>query len=134
MILDRDTARRLARLNGIARLGLGVVALALPGVPLLPWVGAARKDRSARLLARALGGRDVALGAGTLRAIDGGQQAAGWVAAGGVADAGDVVATLLAWRHLPRLGRLLVLLAAGGGVASAVAVAGAVDVPPPRLV
>lgn len=129
MNLDRDGARRLARLNGVARLALGVVAFAVPGLPLAPWVGRGRKDRSARLLARALGGRDLALGGGLVHALDAGQPAAGWVVAAGVADAGDLLATLLAWRRLPRFGRVAVLGATVGGVVSAALTAGSVDSP-----
>ena len=36
-----------------------------------------------------------------------------------MADTGDVLATLVAWGHLPKAGRLLVLAAAGGAVAVA---------------
>src|ERR1700730_9005032 len=82
MTLTRDQARRLAFLDGAARCALGAVALILPALPLAPWVGDARHDRSARLLARALGGRDLALGLGTLLALRDGTPIRGWLQAG----------------------------------------------------
>jgi len=115
-----EQARAVATLTAAGRTGLGVVALVVPAVPLGPWVGAARHDQAARLLARALGGRDLALGLGALLTLRSGAPARSWVRAGGLADAGDVVATLLSWRHLPRRGRVAVLVAAGAGVGAAV--------------
>jgi hypothetical protein len=126
-LLDRDAARRLALLNGLARSALGVVALTAPSLPLTPWIGAEASDPAPRLLARALGGRDLAIGVGTLLALHRGAPVAGWVEAAGLADAGDVAATLGRFAHLPRLGRWTVLLAAAGGVVTAAVTARAVD-------
>lgn len=61
----------LARLCGTAVAGgrtlLGVVALTRPALPLTPWVGGtAATTEPARLLARALGGRDLVIGLGGL--------------------------------------------------------------------
>ena len=53
----------------------------------------------------------------------------GWVEAGGVADAGDVLATLLAFGSLPKKGRMMVLGAASGAVAVARLTAPSVDGP-----
>ncbi|MHB1533844.1 MAG: hypothetical protein ACYC1D_04370 [Acidimicrobiales bacterium] len=116
--------------TGFARAGLGAVALSVPRLPLLPWVGAGEAGRpTALLLARALGGRDLAIGVGTVLALRHGGPVRGWVEAGGLADLGDVVATVAAWRRLPRLGRWAVAGAAAGGVLAARLTAGAVDVP-----
>lgn len=127
MVLTAAQGRRLARLNGLARTALGVVALVAPGVPLAPWVGPAAQDPTSRLLARALGGRDLALGLGTLRALRRGEPIVGWVAAGGLADAGDVLATARHFSSLPRGGRWAVLAAASGGTVAAVITAMAGD-------
>lgn len=110
--------------NGAARSALGVAAIVVPAVPLAPWVGADRHRGSARLLARALGGRDLALGLGTLGALRSGGPLRPWVLAGALADAGDLAVTLLDWDRLPRAGRIAVATAAASGVlAAAVAVA-----------
>jgi hypothetical protein len=101
-----------------ARIGLGVVAFLAPTLPTRPWVGADAARPSAKTLARALGARDVALGLGTLLAQRSGAPVRGWLEASALADAGDVVATVIGWRSSPRLGRVGVLLAASGGAAA----------------
>jgi hypothetical protein len=113
----------LARLSGTAVAGgrtlLGVVALTRPGLPLKPWVGGTTATTGAsQLLGRALGGRDLAIGLGGLWALakEPDRVAAGWLAAGALADAADVAATVAAWRSLPAAGRVVVAAAAGGGV------------------
>src|SRR5436853_1247266 len=117
----RQEARASARALASARVALGVTALALPRLPARPWVGPDASRPSVGILARALGARDVALGVGALVAMGHDGPVRGWLEAGGLADAGDVAATLLAWRSAPRFGRWLVLGAAtGGAVASAV--------------
>lgn len=52
-----------------ARTGIGVVALVSPEVVGRPWVGDAAGTAQGRVLARALGGRDLALGLGALTAL-----------------------------------------------------------------
>jgi hypothetical protein len=123
---------RGAQAVAAGRAVLGVTALAWPAVPARPWVGAAADGVAARVFGRALGARDIALGLGTLRALGRQRLAAEpgaapvWVAAGALSDALDVAVTLAAWRELPRAGRWLVALSAGGaavaGGAGAVAV------------
>src|ERR1700751_5715186 len=55
-----------------ARFAIGVLALAGPGVPSRPWVGVGAEAEegtaglAARVLGRALGGRDLSLGPGAL--------------------------------------------------------------------
>lgn len=105
----------------LARTVLGVVALTFPELPARPWVG--RHDAAStggRVLARALGSRDIALGVGALAAMggvppaDNRDQAADWVGMGVLADALDALVTVAAFRSLPRRGRWQVLAAAGG--------------------
>lgn len=115
--------RQLAWFNGLARAGLGVVAMVAPSVPLSPWVGGAGDEPAARLLGRALGGRDLALGAGLGWSLASGSPTRRWLLAAALADAGDVATTLGAWRTLPPRGRWAVLGAAGGGVVSALVAA-----------
>ncbi len=111
----------------LARTALGVVAFLAPSVPARPWIGDEARGSGAKLLARALGARDVALGAGLLLADRHDRPIRGWLEAGGLADAGDVLATILGWRSTPRAGRWMVLAAASGGVAAAAALAPRVD-------
>lgn len=109
-----------------ARTALGVVALASPALVGRPWVGTTTDHAGGRVLARALGGRDLALGLGALAALrrlppagavsDAG--AGAWVGAGALSDSLDVLATVIAWDELPAAGRWLVLASAGGAAVS----------------
>lgn len=112
-----------------ARVSLGLVASARPELVARPWVGQiANSSPAVHVLGRAMGGRDAALGAGTLLALAApGRRAWPWVAAGGVADAADAAATVLAWRHLPR-GKWLVAVVAGGATVTSVVLCGGLAV------
>jgi hypothetical protein len=126
--MERDQARQLAEAVAWGRIAIGVTALVAPTVPLQPWVGRdfAWQPR-AKLLARSLGVRDLALGIGVILALRHDAPVRGWVEGGGVADAGDVLATLLSFGKLPKGGRWLVLLSAAGAAAAARLAAPAVD-------
>ncbi len=113
--LPPAAARRLSLALAGARVALGITALVAPRLPLRPWVGKASSDRHARLLARALGVRDLALGMGVILAHRHDAPLRGWVEAGGMADAGDALITAVYAPSLPPAGRWLVLAAAGGG-------------------
>jgi hypothetical protein len=109
-----SAARRLAVALAAGRVGVGGVAVLAPRVMAKPWIGERGNDPMAAVLARALGGRDLALGLGVLMASRGGQPLRGWVEAGALADLVDAAVTLAAFGRLPNRGRLLVLAAAGG--------------------
>jgi hypothetical protein len=116
-----------AAIAGVAagRLALGIAAIVRPTVPLQFWVAdddAARPG--ARVLARALGGRDVALGVGALVALSRGGPVPLWALAGAGADLVDLAATVVAGPDLPgRRRRQVVALAGGAAVVAAGAVA-----------
>jgi len=129
----RVQLRRGATAVAAARVAIGVLALARPGVPSRPWVGVGAgpgdgtAGLAARVLGRALGGRDLGLGLGalvTLAQADA-ESSSTWVAAVALCDALDVATTLAAWRELPRVTRWFVLSSAAGaslaGAAAAVA-------------
>ena len=126
--MDKDQARQVAETIAWSRIAIGAVALLAPTVPLRPWVGRdfAWQPR-AKLLARSLGARDLALGLGVLLALRHDAPVRGWVEGAGVADAGDCLATLLAFGKLPKSGRWLVLLSAAGAAATARLVAPVID-------
>jgi len=123
-------ARRGATALAVARTTIGVVALASPPLVGRPWVGDAAEGTPGRVLARALGGRDLALGLGALAAVQqlplagGSSRTVGlWVGMGALADSADLLATVTAWDRLPPVGRWLVAASAGGAAATGVAVA-----------
>jgi len=129
--MTSPTPRRLAQLVAIGRIAIGCTALAAPTLMTRPWIGGAADSPDARLLARAMGGRDLALGIGTLRAlaVDAGE-ARPWVALAGVADAVDACVTLGAFRRLPTPSRWAVLAATLGAAVVSFRVAAALDPPP----
>jgi hypothetical protein len=128
--------RRGAVAVAVGRLGLGVVALTRPAVVARPWVGPSGESQAGRVLGRALGGRDLALGLGTLAAL---QSSAGrgidqpalsrvalsWVGLSGLADGFDLLITVGSWRTLPARERWLIALASGGAAALSLAAAAA---------
>lgn len=125
--LPPAAARPLALVVAAARVALGLVAVVAPAVPLSPWVGEDRDRPSARVLARALGGRDIALGLGALLAWRRARPVRGWVEAAALADAVDTAATLAAFDHLPSGGRLLVAGSAAGAALAGFLSAPSVD-------
>jgi hypothetical protein len=98
---------------GLLRACLGLVAMASPDRVARPWVGEGADRDDAKVLGRALGGRDLALGLGALAAAASGGPLSLWAAAGALADAVDAVVTMARFKHLPRHGRALVLTSAG---------------------
>jgi hypothetical protein len=123
---DKGWAGASVPVLGAARLGIGLGMLAAPSL-LTRWLRpgdaeAARWDWAVRMV----GARELALGAGCLRAWGRGGDTTGWVAAQATADAGDVVAALVAVRRgdvEPGRGKLLALSAVSGVVAEVAMVA-----------
>src|SRR3954453_24150465 len=111
--MDKVQARQLAETVAWGRIAIGITALVAPTVPLRPWVGRdfAWQPR-AKLLARSLGARDLALGIGVMVALRHKAPVRGWVEGAGLADAGDPLATLLPFGKLPEAGPRLVLASA----------------------
>ena len=99
-----------------------------PRLPAAPWVGDADAGRaSVKLLARALGARDIALGLGPVLALRHDAPVRGWIEAGGLADAGDLVGTLIAWRTVPRRTRVVMLGVIAGSLAATRVLAPSLD-------
>jgi len=126
-VLDRDQARAVGTGLAALRLAIGVLALAAPGVALRPWVGKVAEDAGGRLLGRSLGARDAALGAGAILAARHDTPVRGWIEGGALSDAGDLVATLIAFKRLPRVTRWGVLLMTLGAVVAGGIVAPCID-------
>jgi hypothetical protein len=110
----------LARASALGRLGIGALLVASPRAVVEPWIGADARRTGPQVLARALGIRDGALGAGLLAAAAAPNQRR-WLIAAVACDATDLAATLSAGDRLPLGGRVAVTLAAAGGVATGVA-------------
>jgi len=107
------------RAVAVGRIALGASFVLAPGLALRAWPGHGEaRGPVDRLLARSVGVRDVALGLGTLMAVDHDTPVRGWLEAAMLADAGDAAAIVLGFRHLPRL-RAVAMLGASVGAAVA---------------
>lgn len=93
---DKDKAL----LFGAIRLGVGSALVVAPGFAGRIWVGPDADGPGAKVFARAIGARDVLLGLRTLHAVRSEQESRHWLISGYAADAADVAATVIAWRHL----------------------------------
>jgi hypothetical protein len=65
------------------------------------WVGSGGVNAGTRVIAAAMGARDLGIGLGALRAVRTGGRAGPWLRAGVFADVVDLVATLRARDELP---------------------------------
>jgi hypothetical protein len=120
----------LAYLIALGRVAIGTVAVVAPTVVARPWIGAASEGTANRLLARTMGGRDLALGIGALRALHrSDQEARPWLAAGGLADGVDAVVTMAAFGTLPRRSRWGILALTTGAALLSTRLAAALDTP-----
>jgi hypothetical protein len=123
--------RRLAQVIAAGRVGIGATALVAPALVARPWIGAPAEGPAPRLLARAMGGRDLALGIGALRALRrSDQEARPWVALGGMADSVDALATAVAFTSLPGRSRWGILALTVGAAVVSARVAAWLDAPP----
>jgi hypothetical protein len=102
----------LARLTAAGRIAVGAGFLLNPSLSMRTWIGRDSELVSARVLTRALGARDLMLGAGTLASLEAGHGAERWLHAALVGDATDLLVTLAHRRELPRGGRLVIAVAA----------------------
>ncbi|HKH22735.1 MAG TPA: hypothetical protein VKA88_03865 [Solirubrobacterales bacterium] len=119
-----DIASTLARGLAINRIAFGLGYIAAPERTGKGWVGKAAEKGGATVLTRALGARDLVLGAGALWAMQRrAESARPWFAAHAVADATDLAATVAARDSLPRSGFRFALALAG--ISTAIAVLGA---------
>jgi hypothetical protein len=112
-------------ITGIAlgRVKLGALMMIAPDkVVGAGWIGSAEASRpTSSLMIRAVGGRDVALGLGTLLALRQGASLKPWLIGASIADATDVVATALAGKAVPAQGKIAVLALGGGALVSQLA-------------
>lgn len=94
-------ARTIARITAAGRIGIGIALFAAPATSGRLWFSRDLGTAGQTAL-RGLGARDVAIGVGSLLALDDDGDASGWIDAGIVADAADTAAILLAAKDLDR--------------------------------
>jgi hypothetical protein len=115
-IMDAALERQVHAMAA-TRMTVGAALLLVPGPVLRLWLGWEASTPFSRLMARSAGGRDLALGMGTLFALRHQAPLRGWLEAAMLADASDAGAMVLASRHLSRFRLLLGLLPALGSIA-----------------
>jgi hypothetical protein len=123
-------ARDLALLNARGRMAIGVSLVLAPRLIGPMWIGQGADRPVVKMMSRALGARDLALGLGVAVALDRGAPVRGWLEGAALADGMDLVATLLAGDSIPQGKRRRVALLAGVSLVGCAMVARAVDQPP----
>lgn len=125
-------AGRLTRAWAVLRIGgLGLTALAAPRAATTFRVGPAACTPAGAVLGRGLGGRDLALGAGTPAAGRSGGPVRPWVVSAGFADALDAPTTAAARPALPARRRDLVIAASAGSALLATVLSAGLRPPAP---
>ena len=109
----RDALRMLAQ----ARITLGVAAMLAPRRVVRMFYGPAADRAEVGAMARGFGAREVAVGLATLWGLETGQPVARWAWLNVTCDGTDALATVLAYRHLPRWRRFGTLVSALGAAA-----------------
>ena len=122
--------RVLAGLLALNRIAVGGRYLIQPKAAGSTWIGRrAAKRPATQVFVRAQGARDVALGAGALAALAGGNPSSArtWMAAHALADAADLGATLAVKDKLPKRRSTFAAAVAGGSLAVALASAAGLE-------
>lgn len=126
MIRRAGAPHALARLLGITRIAIGATLVVAPGVT-SAWIGPVARRPGVGLITRAAGVRDLILGVRLVQALDQGTPVRRLLVDGTVADAVDLGAVVLAWRHLPQLIRPAIAGTAAGAVATGAWLASQLD-------
>jgi hypothetical protein len=118
------STRTLAKALALNRIQYGLGMVLKPGRNAKVWVGGRAARRTpVKVLAQALGVRDLVLGVGALRALDDPQAARAWFTALAVADGVDVPVTALAGDDIPLWSRVATTAIAVASTAIGVAYA-----------
>jgi hypothetical protein len=120
-------ASDMAKTNAIGRIVLGTALVAAPGLAARVWIGDQADTPGAKVLARALGARDVALGLGVLLAMKNNAPVRGWLEGAALADAVDFGATAAAGSGIPQAARAGIMGLAGVSAVQCAALARAID-------
>jgi hypothetical protein len=108
----------VARAAAAARAAIGVALLTAPGLAAKRWLGDVSEQPGAQVAIAGLGGRDLALGLGTLWALGGRQRSPRpWLIANGGADVADLVSTLRSRQGLSTAAVVGTVAIAGGSAA-----------------
>jgi hypothetical protein len=113
----RDAARALA----VGRIVIGAALVVAPRRAAAGWIGADGRRSGTTVLARALGARDMLLGAMVLHTVDHPGVAPRWLSATAACDAVDFAAATAVRDDLPRARGALGMAMAGGAAMAGLA-------------
>jgi hypothetical protein len=116
-------ARERALLHARGRIAVGAAFVLLPGLAGRMWISGDAARRPVKVLARAFGARDLAIGLGVVIALDRGTPVRGWIEAGVLSDAIDTCASLLAGSSIPPAIRWPCIALGAGSAAAGAALA-----------
>lgn len=119
--------RQVVRILSVTRVVIGTVLIVAPGAAGRRWIGEPATDPRVKVAIRGLGVRDLALGLGTLRALDRGEPARSWVRLAAVGDATDAVSGVLGVRRLGLARTLATVVSASAAAALGFSAADRVD-------
>jgi hypothetical protein len=110
-----EAPQTLAAALSLSRVAFGLSFLARPGAARGSWVGRAAKKPGTQVVIRAQGARDVALGAGAIRALARGDvpEMRAWITAQAGCDLVDLVMTWGARDALPKRRARMAMVVAG---------------------
>ena len=109
--------RPLVRLLAGARVLIGAALVTAPRTAGRLWLRADAESPATAVALRGLGVRDVALGLGTLAAMESGGTVRRWLEAGALADLGDTTAMVVVGDELASSTRALTIATAAGAAA-----------------
>ena len=115
-------------LLGVGRLAIGAALVVKPQSQVgVGWIGEDAKRPTTAVPFRAVGARDMALALGTLSAQRSGSALKPWLLAATLADATDLFATFAAGKAIPKQGKALIALLAGGAIVQQLALTRSVE-------
>ncbi len=123
-------ATTVAMLFARGRIAIGIAAVAVPGSAIRAMSADSDPGGLAPVVARMLGGRDIALGLGTVVALDHGTPVRGWLEGAALADAVDCVASVIGREQMTPRAFWGTLGLAGGSAILGVVLARRLDPPP----
>jgi hypothetical protein len=126
-------ARELALWHARGRQLVGAAFVLAPGLAGRGWIAGDASRRPVKVLARAFGARDLALGLGVAISLDRGTPVRGWIEAGALSDSIDTVASLLAGNSIPPAIRWPCVALGAGSAAVGALLARQLDEPPPPI-
>jgi hypothetical protein len=101
--------RDVARLLSLGRIAIGGLLFVAPRWAARAWTGESDGTAISAMAVRGLGARDLAIGVGTLFALEEGGHPSSWLQAGAAADATDALSVMVNLGRLPALRGTLLL-------------------------